>query len=169
MRHSIVIGASLVLFACNPSGTTYLGADPNAGATHVGGSATNTTTAFDGTYQGISHNSASAASQLTGGTGGRKTVDITTPGCQPIDAPPPLTVKNGLAQFQTMGVTFAGYVTPQGQLTMHSGYGATLTGQAKPALVDTDLDGSFDTQTHVLNAKVHSINCNYNLSWQRVT
>jgi hypothetical protein len=98
-----------------------------------------------------------------------KTVDITTPGCQPFNEPPTLTVKNGLAQFQAMGVTFAGYVTPQGQLTMHSGYGVTLTGQAQPAMVDTDLDGVFDTQTHVLHGKVHSINCNYNVDWQRIT
>ena len=169
MKHSIVIGASLVLFACSPTGTTYLGADPNAGATHVGGSAANTTNAFDGTYRGISHSSASAASQLTGGTGtGSKTAEPSTTGCQQFDAPPTLTVTNGLAQFQTMGVTFAGYVTPQGHLTMHSGYGATLTGQAQPALVDEDFDGDFDYRTHVLHAKVHSINCNYDLSWQRV-
>ena|SRR5690348_4476844 len=170
MKHSIVIGLSLALFACNPTGTTYTGADPNAGATHVGGSAADTTTAFDGTYRGTSNRSASAASQLTSGAGtGRKTVEASTTGCQQFDEPPPLTVKNGLAQFQAMGVTFAGYVTPQGHLTMHSGYGATLTGQAQPAMVDEDFDGDFDTATHILRAKVHSINCNYNVSWQRVT
>ena len=169
MKRSIVIGASLLLFACNP-GTTYLGANPNAGATHVAGSTANTTTTFDGTYKGISNRSASAASQLTSGPGtGGKTVDITTPGCQQFDELPPLTVTNGLAQFQTMGVTFAGYVTPQGHLVMHSGYGATLTGQAQPALVDENLDGNFDYQTHVLHAKVHSINCDYDVSWQRAT
>ncbi|MBV8455705.1 MAG: hypothetical protein JO122_03705 [Acetobacteraceae bacterium] len=169
MKHSIVIGLLLAVCACNPTGTTYLGADPNAGATHVGGSAANTTNAVDGTYRGISHSSASAASQLTGGTGiGSKTAEPSTTGCQQFDAPPTLTVTNGLAQFQTMGVTFAGYVTPQGHLTMHSGYGATLTGQAQPALVDEDFDGDIDYRTHVLHAKVHSINCNYDLSWQRV-
>jgi hypothetical protein len=167
MKHSIVIGLSLALFACNPTGTTYLGADPNAGATHVGGSAANTTTAFDGTYRGISNSAASAGSQLTAGTG-RKTVEASTTGCQQFNEPPTLTVKNGLAQFQAMGVTFGGYVTPQGHLTMHSGYGATLTGQAQPAMVDEDLDGDFDTATHILRAKVSSINCNYNVSWQRV-
>src|SRR5690349_2858699 len=104
MKHSIVIGASLVLFACNPTGTTYLGADPNAGATHVGGSAANTTTAFDGTYRGISNRSASAASHLTSATGaGSKTAEPSTTGCQQFDTPPTLTVANGLAQFQAMG------------------------------------------------------------------
>jgi hypothetical protein len=80
-----------------------------------------------------------------------------------------VTVANGLAQFQAMGVTFSGYVTPQGHLTMHSGYGATLTGQAQPALVDEDFDGNFDSQTHVLHAKISNINCNSGVSWQRVT
>jgi hypothetical protein len=134
-----------------------------SGPTVVGGSAANTTTAFDGTYRGISNLGASAA-----GTG-KKTHEPTTTGCQPFDTPPTLTITNGLAQFQAMGVTFAGYVTPQGHLTMHSGYGATATGQAQPALVDEDLDGNFDTQTHVLHARVSSINCRYDVSWQRIT
>jgi hypothetical protein len=176
MKHAIVVSASLALFACTqPQSSTpgslnapWLGANQNAGPTSVGGSAANTTTAFDGTYKGISRGTASAASQLTSGTG-RKVAEPSTTGCQPFSEPPTMTIKNGLAQFQAMGVTFAGYVTPQGQLTMHSGYGATLTGQAQPALVDTDLDGEFDTMTHVLHAKVHSINCNYKVDWQRVT
>ena len=104
----------------------------------------------------------------TAGTG-KKTVEANVTGCQPFDAPPTLTVTNGLAQFQAMGVTFAGYVTPQGHLTMHSGYGATATGQARPALVDEDFDGNFDAQTHVLHARVASINCTYDVNWQRIT
>ena len=46
----------------------YTGAGQNAGPTHVGGSAANTTTAFDGTYQGIANRSASTA-----GTGKTRT------------------------------------------------------------------------------------------------
>ena len=147
----------------DPLSATWTGAGPNAGPAHVGGSPANTTTAFDGTYRGLSNRSASAA-----GTG-LKAFEPTTTGCQPFDAPPTLTVTNGLAQFQAMGVTFAGYVTPQGHLTMHSGYGATATGQAQPAMVDEDLDGNFDTQTHVLHARVSSVNCTYNVNWQRIT
>jgi len=147
----------------DPLSATWTGAGPNAGPAHVGGSPANTTTAFDGTYQGVSNRSASTA-----GTG-KKTVEANVTGCQPFDAPPTLTVTNGLAQFQAMGVTFAGYVTPQGHLTMHSGYGATATGQAQPALVDEDLDGNFDTQTNVLHARVSSINCTYNVNWQKIT
>src|SRR5580693_5269222 len=113
----------------DPLSATWTGAGQNVGPAHVGGSAGNTTTAFDGTYRGLSNRS---------------------------------------AQFQAMGVTFAGYVTPQGHLTMHSGYGATATGQAQPALVDEDLDGNFDTQTHVLHARVSTINCHYDVNWQRI-
>ena len=141
----------------------WTGAGQNAGPARVGGSAANTTTAFDGTYQGIANRSASIAGA------GKKAFEPTTTGCQPFNAPPTLTVTNGLAQFQAMGVTFAGYVTPQGHLTMHSGYGATATGQARPASVDQDLDGNFDTQTHVLRARVSSINCTYDVNWQRIT
>jgi hypothetical protein len=149
----------------SPQGTLnqpWLGG--GSGPTVVGGSAANTTTAFDGTYQGLSNRSAS-----TTGTGLKTFEPITTAGCQPFDVPPTLTITNGLAQFQAMGITFAGYVTPQGHLTMHSGHGATLTGQAQPALVDQDLDGNLDTQTHILHARVSSINCTYDVNWQRIT
>ena len=147
----------------DPLSATWTGAGPNAGPAHVGGSPANTTTAFDGTYQGLANRSASTA-----GTG-KKTFEANVTGCQPFDAPPTLTVTNGLAQFQAMGVTFAGYVTPQGHLTMHSGYGATATGQTKPVDVDENFDGIIDYQTHVLRAKVSSVNCTYNVAWQRVT
>src|SRR5689334_22451251 len=176
MKHAIVMSVSLALFACtqtqsNPGSLNapWLGASQGAGPTIVGGSATNTTTAFDGTYRGIAHTTASAASQLTSGGTGRKIAEPSTTGCQQFSEPPTLTVKNGLAQFQAMGVTFAGYVTPQGHLTMHSGYGATATGQARPAMVDEDFDGNFDTQTHVLHARVSSMNCTYDVNWQRIT
>src|ERR1700736_1260089 len=95
----------------SPQGTLnqqWLGG--GTGPTVVGGSAGNTTTAFDGTYTGVSNRSASAA-----GTG-LKAVDPSTTGCQQFDQPPPMTITNGLAQFQALGVTFAGYMTPQGQL-----------------------------------------------------
>ena len=52
---------------------------------------------------------------------------------------------------------------------MHSGYGVTLTGQAQPVDVDENLDGIIDFQTYVLRAKVSSVNCTYDVAWQRVT
>jgi hypothetical protein len=169
MKRLIVVGLSLEMFACSPTGTTWLGADQNAGATHVGGSAADTTTAFDGTYRGTYNSSSSAASQLTAGGTGRKTTDITTTPCHQFDSPPTLTVTNGLAQFQALGVTFAGYVTPQGHLSMRSGHGVTVTGQVQPVQVDENVDGDFDYQTHVLHARVSSVNCTYDVAWQRVT
>jgi hypothetical protein len=163
MKHIIVIGF-LALSACAGSaGTTgqWLGATPGAGLTQVGGSPANTTKTFDGTYTGISIKTAG------GGSAGPRTVGTTVnPPCQQFDKPPTVTVSNGLTQFDALGVTFAGYVTPQGHVTMHSGYGATGTGQVKPVLVDEDFDGDFDAQTHVLHGRVLGA-CSYDVAWQR--
>ena len=45
----------------DPLSAQWAGAGQNAGPTHVGGSAANTTTAFDGTYRGVANRSASMA------------------------------------------------------------------------------------------------------------
>ena len=111
-----------------------------AGPTLVGGSASNTTTAFDGRYRGLSNRSTAA-------TGGLK--------CQQFDEPPTMTIANGLAQFQALGVTFAGYVTPQGHLRMESGYGPTV-------------EADFDPQTRTLQGRAVSVNCRYDVAWQKV-
>jgi hypothetical protein len=42
---------------------------------------------------------------------------------------PPVTISNGLAQFQAIGLNLPGYVTPQGGLMMSSGVGQTFQGQ----------------------------------------
>jgi hypothetical protein len=76
---------------------------------------------------------------------------------------PPLTVTNGLAKFEAMGVHFAGYVTPQGHLRMTSGYGATVSGNVKEIPVDEDFDGEFDTTTHRLRGQVIGV-----CAWQKV-
>ena len=80
----------LTMVACttqqSSTDPTWTGAGQNAGPAHVGGSAANTTTAFDGTYQGISNSSASAASHLTATGTGAKTVDVTTTPCHQFDA-----------------------------------------------------------------------------------
>ena len=67
---------------------------------------------------------------------------------------PSLTITNGLARFEAMGIHFAGYVTPQGHLRMTSGYGATVSGNVKEVPVDEDFDGDFDTVTHTLHGQV---------------
>jgi hypothetical protein len=63
-----------------------------------------------------------------------------------------VTISNGLAQFQAIGLTFQGYVTPQGGLMMSSGVGQTFQGQ-----IDS---------RNVLSGQVLG-RCAYNLSWQK--
>jgi hypothetical protein len=119
-----------------------------AGPTTVAGSAANTTTAFDGTYRGISIRADSGVGS------GLKLADPYTTGCQPFTAPPAMTITNGLAQFQAVGATFSGYVTPQGNLTMDSGRGATVS-------------VTFDPQTRVFRGQANSVNCRYDVAWQK--
>jgi hypothetical protein len=79
-----------------------------------------TTTAFDGTYQGVS---------TTAVSGGSPCVPATP-------VPRPLTIKNGMAQFDAgmSGTTvFAGTVSPQGELTMRDNLADRLTGKIDPS------------------------------------
>jgi hypothetical protein len=120
-----------------------------AGPTAIGGSAANTTPAFDGTYRGLSNRGDSGVGP------GLKPLDVSTAGCQRFDEPPTMNITNGLAQFQALGVTFAGYVTPQGDLRMLSGHGPTVT-------------ATVDAQTRTIRGQATSINCRYDVVWQRV-
>ena len=115
--------------------------------TTVAGSASNTTTAFDGTYRGLSIRGDSGAGP------GLRPVDPST-GCQPFVVPPTMTITNGLAQFQAVSATFAGYVTPQGNLRMDSGAGAIVT-------------VNFEPQTRVFRGQANTINCRYDVAWQK--
>ena len=115
--------------------------------TTVAGSASNTTTAFDGTYRGLSIRGDSGAGP------GLQAVDPST-GCQPFVVPPTMTITNGLAQFQAVGATFAGYVTPQGNLKLDSGRGATVI-------------VNLDPQTGIFRGQANSINCRYDVAWQK--
>jgi hypothetical protein len=162
MKQAIVIVAPLVLSACGGS-STWTGADPSSGPTHVGGSADHTTTAFDGEYRDLSVQNNSKGNSLPseGGTGTRKCANYSG------NEFPPLTVTNGLARFEAMGIHFAGYVTPQGHLKMSSGYGATVSGNIKEVPVDEDFDGDFDTTTHRLRGQVIGA-CAYKIEWQKV-
>jgi hypothetical protein len=84
-----------------------------------------------------------------------KARDTPTPGCQQFEVPPTVTITNGLAEMQALDVTFEGYVTPQGHLMMDSGYGA---------MVNAD----FDPRTPgMLHGRAVSVNCRYNLTWQK--
>jgi len=105
MKHSVLIGLSLVvLSACTGNSQQWLGADPSAGPTHVAGSAENTTNAFDGKYRDISvqNNSKNNTLPIMGGSATLKCQSYTG------NEFPPMTVTDGLAQFEAMGVHFAG-------------------------------------------------------------
>jgi hypothetical protein len=141
---------SISLFAmaaCTPQAPPTASGGSLSGPTSVGGLASNTTSAFDGTYRGLSIRGDSGASP------GLQAADPST-GCQPFVVPPPMTVTNGLAQFQAVGATFAGYVTPQGNLTMDSGRGGIVT-------------VNFDPQTRIFRGQANSINCRYDVAWQK--
>ena len=164
MKHSLLIGLSLVaLSACTGNSQQWLGADPSAGPTHVAGSAENTTNAFDGEYRDLSvvNNSKGNTLAIMGGQATLKCQGYTG------NEFPPLTISNGLARFEAMGIHFAGYVTPQGHLRMTSGYGATVSGNVKEMPVDEDFDGDFDTTTHRLRGQVIGV-CAYKVEWQKV-
>lgn len=159
MKQFGLIGLSLLTLSACASSNAWVGATP--GVTNVGGSAADTTSAFDGTYTGVAigNNSKGNSLATTGGTATLK--------CQNYARPPTLTITNGFAQFQALGTTFAGYVTPQGQLKMRSGYGATVGGQVTAAPVDEDFDGQIDSYTHQLKGQVLGA-CAYKVSWQKV-
>ena len=115
--------------------------------TSVGGLASNTTTAFDGTYRGLSIRGDSGAGP------GLQAVDPSA-GCQPFVVPPTMTITGGLAQFQAVGATFAGYVTPQGNLRLETGRGAIVT-------------ANFDPPTRTFRGQANTINCRYEVAWQQ--
>jgi hypothetical protein len=118
----------LALVACTAEAplSPTTGTAPAAQATaasYAGGSASNTTTAFDGTWiSGPVQNRSKGSALPSGGEGFSS--------C-PNYPPQNMTISNGLAQFSALnlGSTYEGYVTPQGGLLMHNGLGATFIGQ----------------------------------------
>jgi hypothetical protein len=113
--------------------------------------AATTTSAFDGTYVGVSAENNSRGNTLAGrranpqGYGGAR-------GCSTFRAPAKLTIANGLARVQWGDRTLEGQVTPQGALTMTTGYGQRF-------------DGRIDDQHMVKGQFVGS--CAYTLTWQK--
>ena len=102
------------------------------------GSPTNTTTAFDGTYDG------SFVQSITPGSA--------TAQCPNIRVAPVLTIRNGAARFAALNLTFQGYVTPQGALMMQSEGGQAFDGKIDPYFV--------------LKGRV-SGNCIYDATWTK--
>ena len=121
MKQSLLLGISLLaVAACAPQAPPPPAA-PTSMAQPVGappgGSPSNTTIAFDGVYDGGFIQNMST---------GRTTAE-----CPDLRVAPALTIRNGLAQFQAANMTFQGYVTPQGGLTMQSERGQTFGQQAE--------------------------------------
>ena len=126
MRQSALVGISLLaLAACVPQPSPPAGASPEPPlrpAAYTAGSPSNTTSAFDGTYASPGPQTITKPNELEVAGGN---APIYCPDYGPL---PPVTIHNGLAQFQVPNYTFQGYVTRQGHLKMDSGYGQTIDG-----------------------------------------
>ena len=143
MKQLFLLSVSLLaISACAPQPAPPPASGVQPAAASVG-SSSNTTTAFDGDY-------------------GSAYAKNMTPGC-PNDvqtAPYGLVIRNGFAQFQASGLggaglTFQGYVNPQGALAMVSQSGPTFQGQIDP--------------NFVLRGRAAGPNCAYDLTWNRTT
>jgi hypothetical protein len=101
------------------------------------------TTAFDGTYAGVSNSGGGACSPF-------------------VPVPRPLTVKNGVAQFEggfVSGPTiaFSGSVSPQGDLKMQDTLSNTAAGKI-------DTTGKATASIHFMG---ENSNCNLTGVWQK--
>jgi hypothetical protein len=114
-------------------------------ASYAGGSASNTTAAFDGTWVGDPVQNRSKGSALPNGGEGVSSC----PDYQPQN----MTISAGLAQFSALnrGSIYEGYVTPQGALLMHNGLGATFIGQISNNVARGRITGT----------------CVYDLTWRK--
>lgn len=135
MKQLLVLGVSLIaVSACAPQPPP----PPTAAAPpgYAAASPPPTTTYYDGTYIGSFTQNLSASGS----------------GCPNIPVAPALTIRNGVAQFAALDLTYQGYVTPQGDVRMQTPAGQTFVGHIDPYYV---LTGQTTGQ------------CVYNASWQR--
>lgn len=123
-KQSVLVGLSVLALAACTSPQMGAGPQPIIPAAYAAGSPGNTTSAFDGTYTGGTIQNISKGKELDV-AGGNAPIY-----CPNYGTAPPVTIHNGLAQFQALNLyTFQGYVTPQGHLKMDSGRGQTIEGQ----------------------------------------
>ena len=94
------------------------------------------TTYYDGTYIG----------------GFTQNLSAPGSGCPNFPAAPALTINNGVARFAALDLTYQGYVTPDGAVSMQSPDGRTFVGQINPY--------------YVLNGRTTGA-CVYEAQWQR--
>jgi hypothetical protein len=80
------------------------------------GSPSATTTFYDGTYIGSFVQNMSASGS----------------GCPNFPVAPALTIRNGVAQFAALDLTYQGYVTPAGDVNMQTPAGQTFVGHIDP-------------------------------------
>jgi hypothetical protein len=136
MKQLFLVGISLLaVAACAPEPSPPPAA---ALAPAAAGSPAIVTTAFDGTYDG------SFVQNISVGTTGAQ--------CPNYRVAPALTIRNGVARFAALDLTFQGSVTPQGALSMQASTGQTFVGQIDPY--------------YVLKGRVTG-NCVYDATWQR--
>jgi hypothetical protein len=142
MKPLFLLGVSLLaISACAPQPAPPPPAMAQPSGVPAPGSPSNTTRAFDGNYaNAIARN--------------------VTAGCPDFVTGRALTIRNGLATFQsgvlaTGTLNFQGYVNPQGQLAMVSQQGQTFQGQIDP--------------NFVLTGRATGPNCVYDATWTRLT
>ena len=117
------------------------GPAPPAGATH----------AFDGIYIGVSAENDSRRNTLAGGRD-RPVGYAGSRGCPTFRAPVRLTIADGVAEAKWADRTLRGSPTPQGALTMTTGYGQRF-------------DGQIDSQ-YVIKGQLVGY-CAYRLTWRK--
>ena len=134
MKQLSLLGISLLaVSACAPQP----GPPPTAAAPgYAAGSPPAPTTFYDGTYVGSFTQNLSASGS----------------GCPNFPVAPALTIRNGVARFAALDLEYQGYVTPQGDVTMQTPAGQTLTGHIDPYY---KLTGQTTGR------------CVYNAAWQR--
>ena len=110
----------------------------------------NSTSAFDGTYVGVSAENNSSGNTLAGGRA-RTQGYAGARACPDFRAPARLTITNGHAQVRWGDRTLEGYATPDGSLTMTTGYGQKFDGRIDAQQIKGQLVGY----------------CAYVLTWKR--
>jgi hypothetical protein len=110
----------------------------------------NLTSAFDGTYVGVSAENNSTGNTLAGGRA-RTQGYAGARGCTTFRAPARLTITNGRARVRWGDRTLDGNAAPDGSLTMITGYGQKFEGQIEGQQIKGQLVGY----------------CAYSLTWRK--
>jgi hypothetical protein len=110
----------------------------------------NSTSAFDGTYVGVSAENDSSGNTLAGGRA-RTQGYAGARSCTTFRAPARLTITNGRARVRWGDRTLEGYAAPDGSLTMSTGYGQKFDGRIEAQQIKGQLVGY----------------CAYSLTWQK--